>query len=51
MIVAKKRVRLFSMVFALMLATVSYGWAQERPECPDAPGVCFLTTRSRLVNA
>lgn len=42
MMVMKKRVRVFSMVLVLMLATVSYGWAQERPECPNAPGVCFL---------
>lgn len=47
MTIIQKRVRLFSMVLAFMLATVSYGWAQERPRCPNAPGsnppgVCFL---------
>jgi hypothetical protein len=42
MTIIQKRVRLFGVVIALMLATVPYGWAQERPECANGPGVCFL---------
>ena len=42
MISFKKRIFSLSVVIALMLTSVSYSLAQERPECPDAPGVCFL---------
>jgi hypothetical protein len=42
MTVFQRRVGIFSAAIALMLVSMSPVWAQERPECPNAPGVCFL---------